>query len=32
MSRTITVGFDGSPGSRAAAEWTACEAKMRGTT
>lgn len=26
MSRTVTVGFDGSPGSRGAAEWAAREA------
>ncbi|PWI07654.1 stress-inducible protein [Streptomyces sp. NWU339] len=30
MSRTITVGFDGSAESRAAAEWAAREAKLRG--
>ncbi|MFI6060675.1 universal stress protein [Streptomyces sp. NPDC051286] len=30
MPRTITVGFDGSPESRAAAEWSAREAKLRG--
>ncbi|MFD7709909.1 universal stress protein [Streptomyces sp. NPDC059785] len=30
MVRTITVGFDGSPESRAAAEWAAREAKSRG--
>ncbi|MFE7896893.1 universal stress protein [Streptomyces sp. NPDC057424] len=30
MSRTITVGLDGSPESRAAAEWAAREAKLRG--
>ncbi|MFJ3233637.1 universal stress protein [Streptomyces sp. NPDC086787] len=29
MSRTITVGLDGSPESRAAAEWAAREAKLR---
>ncbi|WP_033309929.1 universal stress protein [Streptomyces iakyrus] len=32
MSRTITVGLDGSPESRAAAEWAAREAKLRGLT
>ncbi|MEU6549179.1 universal stress protein [Streptomyces sp. NPDC046915] len=30
MSRTITVGLDGSPESRAAAEWAAREARLRG--
>ncbi|MFD5944997.1 universal stress protein [Streptomyces collinus] len=30
MSRTVTVGLDGSPESRAAAEWAAREAKLRG--
>lgn len=30
MTRTVTVGFDGSPESQAAAEWAAREAKMRG--
>ncbi|MFJ5726695.1 universal stress protein [Streptomyces paradoxus] len=30
MSRTITVGLDGSSESRAAAEWAAREAKLRG--
>ncbi|MFE2103578.1 MULTISPECIES: universal stress protein [unclassified Streptomyces] len=30
MSRTIMVGLDGSPESRAAAEWAAREAQMRG--
>ncbi|MEU7059113.1 universal stress protein [Streptomyces sp. NPDC046197] len=30
MSRTITVGLDGSPESRAAAEWAAREALQRG--
>ncbi|MBE8472014.1 universal stress protein [Streptomyces justiciae] len=30
MSRTLTVGFDGSPESRAAAEWAAREANLRG--
>ncbi|GGJ06704.1 universal stress protein [Streptomyces brasiliensis] len=30
MSRTITVGIDGSPESRAAAEWAAREARLRG--
>ncbi|MFB7111675.1 universal stress protein [Streptomyces sp. NPDC056190] len=29
MSRTITVGLDGSPESRAAAEWAAREAQLR---
>ncbi|MFE4411243.1 universal stress protein [Streptomyces sp. NPDC093064] len=30
MSRTITVGLDGSPESRAAAEWATREAQLRG--
>ncbi|MEV0220402.1 universal stress protein [Streptomyces sp. NPDC050704] len=30
MSRTVTVGLDGSPESRAAAEWAAREAKLLG--
>ncbi|WAX81283.1 universal stress protein [Streptomyces sp. KMM 9044] len=30
MPRTITIGFDGSAESRAAAEWAAREAKLRG--
>ncbi|WP_329282223.1 universal stress protein [Streptomyces sp. NBC_01451] len=30
MSRTVTVGLDGSQESRAAAEWAAREAKLRG--
>ncbi|PWI13211.1 stress-inducible protein [Streptomyces sp. Act143] len=30
MPRTLTVGFDGSSESRAAAEWAAREAKLRG--
>ncbi|MGV9251973.1 universal stress protein [Streptomyces sp. NPDC003697] len=30
MSRTITAGLDGSPESRAAAEWAAREARLRG--
>ncbi|MFC3349254.1 universal stress protein [Streptomyces echinoruber] len=30
MSRTVTVGLDGSPESRAAAEWAAREAQLRG--
>ncbi|MCZ4513015.1 universal stress protein [Streptomyces sp. ActVer] len=30
MSRTVTVGLDGSPESRAAAEWAAREANLRG--
>ncbi|MGW4109010.1 universal stress protein, partial [Streptomyces sp. NPDC004976] len=30
MSRTVTVGLDGSPESRAAAEWAAREAELRG--
>ncbi|MFF7452269.1 MULTISPECIES: universal stress protein [unclassified Streptomyces] len=30
MSRTVTVGLDGSSESRAAAEWAAREAKLRG--
>ncbi|MGC0208702.1 universal stress protein [Streptomyces levis] len=30
MSRTVTVGLDGSPESRAAAEWAAREAALRG--
>ncbi|ARP73513.1 stress-inducible protein [Streptomyces pluripotens] len=29
MSRTVTVGLDGSPESRAAAEWAAREARLR---
>ncbi|MDQ1034452.1 nucleotide-binding universal stress UspA family protein [Streptomyces sp. V3I8] len=30
MTRTVTVGLDGSPESRAAVEWAAREAKLRG--
>ncbi|MHA5054366.1 universal stress protein [Streptomyces sp. SD15] len=30
MPRTVTVGLDGTPESRAAAEWAAREAKLRG--
>ncbi|MDX3451686.1 universal stress protein [Streptomyces sp. ME02-8801-2C] len=30
MSRNVTVGLDGSPESRAAAEWAAREARLRG--
>jgi nucleotide-binding universal stress UspA family protein len=30
MTRTVTVGFDGSPESRAAAEWAAREARLLG--
>ncbi|MEV6833026.1 universal stress protein [Streptomyces sp. NPDC051133] len=30
MPRTVTVGLDGSPESRAAAEWAAREARLRG--
>src|SRR5262245_47061500 len=30
MPRTVTVGLDGSPESRAAAEWGAREARLRG--
>ncbi|WP_225101703.1 universal stress protein [Streptomyces sp. CoH27] len=30
MTRTVTVGLDGSPESRAAAEWAAREAQLRG--
>ncbi|MFF5403292.1 universal stress protein [Streptomyces misionensis] len=30
MSRTVTVGLDGSPESRTAAEWAAGEARLRG--
>ena len=30
MPRTLTVGLDGSPESRAAADWAAREAKLRG--
>ncbi|MEU9552045.1 universal stress protein [Streptomyces werraensis] len=30
MSRNVTVGLDGSPESRSAAEWAAREAKLRG--
>ncbi|MEW2131986.1 universal stress protein [Streptomyces sp. NPDC005435] len=29
MSRTVTVGFDGTPESRAAADWAAREARLR---
>ncbi|MDQ0958108.1 nucleotide-binding universal stress UspA family protein [Streptomyces sp. B4I13] len=32
MSRTVTVGLDGSSESRAAAEWAAREARLRGLT
>ncbi|MFS4095412.1 universal stress protein [Streptomyces sp. AF1A] len=30
MHRTVTAGLDGSPESRAAAEWAAREARLRG--